>query len=51
VSRAIVGTVAAKATAFVDYSGAGTFRYSVRAVNSAGASSYAGPVSVNVTKK
>jgi hypothetical protein len=51
VNRQAVGKVAANVIRFIDYSGPGTFRYSVRAVNSAGASSYAGPVSVRVTKK
>jgi hypothetical protein len=43
--------VAANTIQFIDYSGPGTFRYSVRAVNSAGASSYVGPASVKVTRK
>ena len=51
VSRQTVGKVAANVVRFIDYSGPGTFRYSVRAVNSAGASTYAGPVSVKVSKK
>jgi len=46
-----VVSVAANATRLIDYSGAGKFRYSVRAVNTAGNSTYAGPVSVQVTKK
>jgi hypothetical protein len=44
-----VGTVPAGITSLVDISGAGTYRYSVRAVNAGGASSYAGPVSATVT--
>ncbi len=43
--------VAANAVQFIDDCGSGTFRYSVRAVNSAGASSYAGPVAVTVTAR
>jgi peptidyl-Asp metalloendopeptidase len=46
-----VMSVAANATQLIDYSGRGKFRYSVRAVNSAGKSSYVGPVTVTVTKK
>ena len=42
-------TVPASVLSFVDATGAGTFRYTVRAVNSGGASAYAGPASVSVT--
>ena len=51
VSAKIVAKVAANSGSYIDYSGAGTFNYSVRAGNSAGASSYAGPVSIKVSKK
>ncbi len=43
--------VAANSIRFIDNPGPGTFRYSVRAVNSAGASSYVGPASVTVTRQ
>jgi hypothetical protein len=42
-SLTVVGSVTAGATSFVDSPGSGTFRYSVRAVNSGGASAWAGP--------
>lgn len=42
-------TVPASVFSVVDSTGAGTFRYSVRAVNAGGASAYRGPVSVTVT--
>ena len=44
-----VGTVPSGFTSLDDMSGNGTYRYSVRAVNSGGASSLAGPASVTVT--
>jgi predicted phage tail protein len=43
--------VAANTVRYIDNSGPGTFRYSVRAVNAAGASSYTGPVAVTVTAR
>jgi predicted phage tail protein len=43
--------VAANSIRFIDNSGPGTFRYSVRAVSSAGASSYVGPATVTVTRQ
>jgi len=46
---ATVGTVPAGFTSLDDMSGNGTYRYSVRAVNSGGASRLAGPASVTVT--
>jgi hypothetical protein len=42
-------TVPSSVTSVVDSSGAGTYRYTVRSVNSGGASAYAGPASVTVT--
>jgi hypothetical protein len=42
-------TVPASVRSVVDSTGAGTYRYSVRASNSGGASAYVGPVSVAVT--
>jgi peptidyl-Asp metalloendopeptidase len=44
-----VGTVPSGFTSLGDMSGNGTFRYTVRAVNSGGASGLAGPASVTVT--
>jgi hypothetical protein len=44
-----VGSVSAGISSWVDASGEGTFRYSVRAVNDGGASAYAGPAEVQVT--
>jgi hypothetical protein len=49
-SLTTVATVPASYTQIVDASGAGTFRYTVRATNSGGASGYAGPANVTVTK-
>ena len=46
---ATVATVPSNVLSIDDKSGAGTFRYSVRATNSGGVSGYAGPVSVTVT--
>jgi hypothetical protein len=46
---ATVGTVPAGYTGLDDLCGNGTYRYSVRAVNAAGASRLAGPASVTVT--
>jgi hypothetical protein len=43
------GTLPANVTSMVDMSGSGTYRYSVRATNSGGASSLAGPAAVTVT--
>jgi len=45
----VVGSVPAGVMSIVDESGAGTFRYSVRAVNAGGASAYAGPAETTVT--
>ena len=42
-------TVPSSLVSFVDSTGAGQFRYSVRAVNTGGASGYAGPAQVTVT--
>jgi hypothetical protein len=42
-------TVPASVLSIIDSSGTGTYRYSVRATNSGGASAYAGPASVTVT--
>ena len=42
-------TVPSNTLAIVDSTGAGTYRYSVRASNSGGASAYAGPAPVTVT--
>ena len=44
-----VGTAPANVTSMVDMSGNGTFRYSVRATNSGGASGLVGPAAVTVT--
>lgn len=44
-----VGSVPTGIASMVDLSGPGTFRYSVRAVNSGGASAYVGPVQTSVT--
>jgi hypothetical protein len=44
-----VGSLPAGMTRMVDVCGPGTFRYSVRAVNSGGASDYAGPVQTAVS--
>ncbi len=44
-----VGSVPSGVTSLDDQSGPGTFRYSVRAVNSGGASGYAGPAQTTVT--
>lgn len=44
-----VGTTAANVTSLVDVSGNGTYRYYVRAVNSGGASAYAGPSQVTIS--
>jgi hypothetical protein len=44
-----VGSVTSGVTSWVDVSGAGTYRYSVRAVNDGGPSAYAGPAEVQVT--
>ena len=44
-----VGSVPSGVTSMVDQSGSGTFRYSVRAVNGGGASTYAGPAQTDVT--
>jgi len=44
-----VGTVPANVTSMVDMSGNGTYRYSVRATNTGGASGLAGPAAVTVT--
>ncbi len=44
-----VGTLPANVTSMVDMSGSGTYRYAVRATNSGGASSPAGPAAVTVT--
>jgi hypothetical protein len=41
--------VASGMTSIVDVTNSGTFRYSVRAVNSGGSSSFAGPAAVTVT--
>jgi hypothetical protein len=46
---ATVGSVPSGLTSLVDMSGSGTFRYSVRAVNSGAASAYAGPAETTVT--
>ncbi|MCU0980052.1 MAG: M12 family metallo-peptidase [Pirellulaceae bacterium] len=48
-SAMVAATVPASALSLVDSTGAGQFRYSVRALNSSGASGYAGPVEVIVT--
>jgi hypothetical protein len=48
-SATTAATVPASLLSIVDSTGAGTFRYSVRATNSGGASGYAGPVKVDVT--
>lgn len=48
-SATVVGTVPSGVVSMVDLSGAGTFRYSVSAVNAGGASSKAGPAETTVT--
>jgi hypothetical protein len=48
-SATTVGTVPTGLTSLDDMSGNGTYRYSVRAVNSGGASALAGPAAVTVT--
>ncbi|RPH80155.1 MAG: hypothetical protein EHM77_05260 [Planctomycetaceae bacterium] len=48
-SATTVASVPSVYTSIADTSGAGTFRYSVRATNSGGASAYAGPAQVAVT--
>jgi predicted phage tail protein len=48
-SLTTVGTVSANITSMIDVSGAGTFRYTVRALNSGGASGYTGPAQVTVS--
>lgn len=48
-SATTAAVVPASVTSIADASGSGTFRYSVRATNSGGASAYAGPASVTVT--
>jgi hypothetical protein len=48
-SLMVVGTVPANMTNIVDLSGNGTYRYSVRAVNTGGASGLVGPVPVTVS--
>jgi len=48
-SATSVGSVASGMTSIVDVTNSGTFRYSVRAVNSGGSSSFAGPAAVTVT--
>ena len=44
-----VGTLPAGLTSFVDITGSGTFRYTVRALAPASSSGYAGPAQVSVT--
>ena len=48
-SATTAAIVPATMLSLVDSSGAGTFRYSLRATNAGGASSYAGPAQVSVT--
>ncbi len=48
-SAVTAATVPGNVLSIVDSAGAGTFRYSVRAVNAGGASAYTGPVQVIVT--
>jgi hypothetical protein len=48
-SATTAATVPASVLTFVDSTGAGQYRYSVRAVNTGGASSYTGPAQVTVT--
>jgi hypothetical protein len=45
----LAATVPASVLSAIDSTGAGTFRYTVRALNAGGASAYAGPASVTVT--
>jgi hypothetical protein len=44
-----VATVSQGTTLYRDYAKKGTYRYQVRAFNTAGASGYAGPVQVAIT--
>ena len=48
-TASVAATVPASVLSFVDATGAGTFRYTVRATNSGGASANAGPADVTVT--
>jgi hypothetical protein len=48
-SATTAATVPSSVLSFVDSTGAGQYRYSVRAVNSGGASGYTGPAQVTVT--
>lgn len=48
-AAAIVGKAPSGVVSLVDVAGAGTYRYSVRAVNAGGASKYAGPAQTNVS--
>lgn len=48
-SAILAATVSTNVTSFMDQTGSGTYRYTVRAVNSGGASAYVGPASVAVS--
>ncbi|MCM2310563.1 MAG: M12 family metallo-peptidase [Steroidobacteraceae bacterium] len=48
-SATMVGTTPSGIVSLVDMAGAGTYRYSVRAVNSGGASKYVGPAQTTVS--
>ena len=48
-SASTAATVPASVRSIADSTGAGTYRYTVRATNAGGSSGYAGPASVNVT--
>lgn len=48
-SAILAATVPSNVTSFVDQTGNGTYRYTVRAVNAGGGSGYVGPASVTVS--